>query len=288
MRTGRLGAVALLQDTSTSPSTLQPDLLRGIQDALAKRNLHLTVERVPDEEALRNGGIPKVLREWMADGLLVNHNPDLPSEMVDMVYKYRVPTVWINSREAADCVRPDDRAAARRATQLLLEKGHRRIAFADYTYGPRTRRPHYSPQDRRRGYLAAMRKAGLPPRVIQGRDYVPRRERVESSRTWLGQKKRPTAVLTLSCSTANPIFVAARLARLRVPGDISVVTIDDRQEELLGAAISCMVIPWHEIGGAAVEMLVDKIERPSRKLRPRTFEMVWREGDTFGPPGAPV
>jgi LacI family transcriptional regulator len=286
MRTGRLGTVALLQDTSTSPSTLQPDLLRGIHDALAERNMRLMMERVPEREVLRDGGVPRVLREWMADGLLVNHNPKLPHELTAVVRKHRVPAVWINSKRSADCVRPDDREAARRATELLVEKGHRRITFADYSSGARTERPHYSPTARQAGYMEAMEKAGLRPKVIRGRDYIPRRERVSFSREWLRRRDHPTAVLTLSASTASPIFLAARLMGLEVPASLSIISIDDRQDDLLGTATSCMVIPWREIGRAAVEMLVEKIERPSRRLRPQVLEMVWQEGDTFGPPAA--
>ncbi len=42
----------------------------GIHDELAAHNLHLTMTRLPDERLTDEGVVPKLLREWMADGLL--------------------------------------------------------------------------------------------------------------------------------------------------------------------------------------------------------------------------
>ena len=226
------------------------------------------------------------MRTWMADGLLVNHNPDLPRDMVRLVRRDAIPAVFVNSKQATDSVRPDDEGASRLATEKLIALGHRRIAFVDYSNGAESTPAHYCSDDRRSGYLAAMANAGLRPRFIQAADYIPRRERVAYTRQWLGRKGRPTAVVAHSYTTAGPVLVAALASGLGIPADLSVATIDDEQSELTGVALSTMVIPWGEIGRRAVELLVRKIERPGKRLKTQVVEMTWLEGETVAPPGA--
>jgi len=78
MATGRLGCAALVLSTQGYRSTLPAELLRGIDEELARHNMHLTIARLPDEKLTREGYVPKILREWLSDGLLINYTSDIP------------------------------------------------------------------------------------------------------------------------------------------------------------------------------------------------------------------
>src|SRR4051794_33407113 len=130
MRQGRFGCAALvLSRNKQSHSHIPNGLLDGLDDALAQHDMHLTVSRLTDEELTRGDFLPKVLRESMADGMIVNYTHEIPQAMLDLIHAHHAPAVWLNAKLKEDCVYPDDFGAAKAATEHLLALGHRRIAF---------------------------------------------------------------------------------------------------------------------------------------------------------------
>jgi LacI family transcriptional regulator len=148
----------LIRSTVVGRSTLFRDLLIGIEDALAERDLYLTLARLPDQTLTEDNSVPKILREWMADGLLLNYHQDIPPRLQAIVEKHGLPSIWINSKHPTDCVYPADFETGRSATEHLLQMGHSRIAFATL------RTTHYSAADWEGGYAQAMQQSGAVPR----------------------------------------------------------------------------------------------------------------------------
>jgi DNA-binding LacI/PurR family transcriptional regulator len=105
MRTGSFGCVALLLSTRQFHSALPIGLMEGIHDGLAERNLHLTFARVPDEKLTDEQEVPKFLREWMADGMIVNYTHDFPVRLLTLINEHEMPSIWTNAKLDADCVR---------------------------------------------------------------------------------------------------------------------------------------------------------------------------------------
>ena len=170
MRSGRFGSVALLLSEKPYLSILPVGCREGIQDVLVEREVNLILSRFSDDTLTNQERLPRILREIMADGLLIVYNADLPQPMVDMIVQHKIPAIWINSRQPADCVFPDDRDAAARATKRLISLGHRSIAFAYVAVTS-----HYSFAERFAGYEETMQAAGLTPRKIQvGIDFAGR------------------------------------------------------------------------------------------------------------------
>ncbi len=284
-RTGRFGAIGLLLSTSDNRSTLSELMFNGIQDRLAVDRLNMLVVKQPDETLTDATVFPRLVREACCDGLLIDYTHGVPHELIRLIERHRLPAIWLNNKRQYDCVHPDDQDAGRRATRYLLELGHRRIAYADYSQGPDFPNPHYSAADRRAGYEQAMQEAGLTPLFMiasQGHD-VPSPQRVAFSRQWLATPDRPTAIVSYSGSVTVPIFVAAVSLGLKVPGDLSIISMDDRQIVNLGPAITCLLVPQTETGRVGVEMLLNKIDQPQERLAAVAIPFTFSEGGSCEP-----
>lgn len=280
--TGRFGAVTLLLSTRQGRGFLPEPLLEGIHDALAERNLHLNVARLPDESA-PDSLTPKQLREWSCDGLLINFLWDIPQRLLDRIRRYELPTVWINTKQQADCVYLDDEDAARRATRYLLELGHRRIAYAEYHQENRIGTPHYSILDRRAGYEQAMREAGWEPMLLGVTHPVPYDSASEYSRKRLRSPDRPTAVLAYDVAPAVTLMDAARALGLRIPKDLSIMTFTWGGTVPASLCLSQMWLPEVEMGRVAVEMLAEKMKDRRRPQPARAVPCTLLPNRTTGP-----
>jgi LacI family transcriptional regulator len=282
IRTGRFGNVALLLSPNRGLSYLPPQLLAGLYDALTAADMTLTVCLLPDEELNDTGTLPKILREQMSDGLLIDYNKSIPAPMIETIARHRIPAVWINSKQPNDCVYPDDLEAGQQATRHLLEIGHRRIAYVDLI-APRADDPtqHYSRRDRRDGYRAAMAQAGLEARVW-GVDEL-NLDEVDSCVELLSSPDRPTAVISYASWATEPIAYAALMLGLQIPNDLSVLGFGPEQTLYLCRPMSVMLEPQFQIGQSATKMLLQKIEHPAEFNAPQPVRFEFCEGKSTAP-----
>jgi LacI family transcriptional regulator len=188
MSRGRFGCVALVLGSDVRRSDMPVGLLMGMQEALAAHDMHLSVTRLPDDKLTAEGTIPKVLRESMADGMIINYTHGIPAKMLDLIRGQGSPVVWVNTDLESDCVRPDDFAGAKLLTEHLLSLGHRRVLYTKFDSSD-----HYSGRERRAGYEAAMSSAGSTPRSIDR--MVEIGQQVSLIRRTLAGEDRPTAVI---------------------------------------------------------------------------------------------
>jgi DNA-binding LacI/PurR family transcriptional regulator len=280
---GRFGGISLLKSQG-GHSPIPPDLIKGIQNALAPLDWHLTLDRLPESRATDPQYMPKVLREQFADGLLVYYPDRIPEGMVGLIRDYRIPAIWVNSKLDADCAHPDDLAAGRRATEHLLALGHLRIAYADYSYDVReiVERAHYSAVDRQTGYDIAMRAAGLAPCAWRAERHVNRPFRKHDAADRLRAGGRPTAIVCHSLGEAIPICLAAMALGIGVPGELSVTAIGGAGDGLV-ADFTALTLPEAALGETAVRMLEEKIANPAAALAPRAIGFAFHQGETTAP-----
>lgn len=278
--TKRFNAVAMLLSTEKHRSYLTSRLLDGINDELDKHNYHLTVMKLPDEKLCNEGFLPKALREWLSDGLLVNYNAYIPEKLITLIQNYSIPTVWLDTKRDSDCVYSNDIEASKQAGKYLLALGHRRIGYAHYSI-PRARfeNPvHYSETDRAMGAKEIFSREGIELQIYIDEESIPRSERIEYSKRWLRKSDRPTAVITYASTTAIPIIIAAIQLGLRIPQDLSVITFaEDHLANEGGIEITSLVISEYETGTKVADMMLKKIESPDKVFDPiqiaRTLEI---------------
>jgi LacI family transcriptional regulator len=259
MRTKRFGTVCILQSAAKTKSILPPLLMDSIQQALAERDLHMMLAKLPDQKLVSEGVVPRILREWACDGLLINYNHMIPSQMIELIRRNNVPAIWLNSKQQANCVYPDDHMVGRMAAERLLQAGHRAIAYADFSHGS-FHNAHYSTIDRFTGAAEVLAGAGLPLLRMGSDALVPQAERFAHARARLTPADRPTAIIAYTHHEARAIWSAALSLGLRLPEDLALIAIHDAPLLDMGVAIDTVVIPEREMGRLAVEMLVRRLE----------------------------
>ncbi len=284
--TGRSGMIGLLMSRVSYRSNLPSSLLSGIEDALMEAEQHLVVARIDDEE-IANGDMPRILREVTCDGFLVNYNVGMPEALGKLIQGARTPAVWINNSETENSVCPDDVGAAREAVERLVEAGHRRIVYIDTLIHQHTRKceVHASHHDRLAGYRIGVGAAGLPQIELFDDPTLPLNaygpifaDVVDRLRVLLRQPEPVTAAIIYG-SEESLVYEAAAREGLHLPRDLSLIVFGEQRSR----RESCMLLPSREIGQAAVETLLARLDgKPangSTRMLPCVFERNW----TFGP-----
>lgn len=284
---GRFGCAAILCGANPWLNLLPPVLVDGIMDELDAQNMHLTLARLTDDKLTTDSELPKVLREWMADGLLINYNTQIPEQMQQLIKQFNLPSIWLNSKHESDCVHPDDYGASKQMTQKLIELGHRNIAFADFNRAmldPTVHQIHYSSFDRSEGYCDVCDQAGLPTSFIRSTEPTNETNRLAHAIDWLSKPNRPTAVITNGMNIGMAFWQAALHLQIRVPHDLSIVTYSSGSYGENHMGLTTWIVPEYEEGRVAIKQLCQKIKEPTKPLETISipFDCV-RQGITLGP-----
>ena len=149
----------------------------------------------------------------------------------------------------------DDVAAGRTATELLLEKGYRRIEMISYTLGIS------SLTEREAGYRAAMSEKGLEKQTkVHTTTYGSAREEiVEIIRSAV--KRGVEALFIPTYTISATVLSIIKELKLEVPKDIAIVAFDESDVYgLYETSIAHIVQPLRSLGEKSVEILHDMIE----------------------------
>lgn len=262
IKQGRFGSVALLLSTQPFRSDLPGGLLAGIDEELRSRNLTLTLARLPDEQLTDANFVPRILREYVCDGLLINYFDKIPPEMEQLIEASGLPKIWINRQCDHDCVLPDDIGAGHDATRRLLALGHRRIAFS-----MQSNSTHYSVAHRYAGYCSAMREAGLTPLpMLTEEGGIPLGQRVAAARQWLDTPDRPTAVIVYGNLEAMNFVTAATSLGIGIGRDLSMMTFSDYQPMFADLWLDTQLVPEIAVGHRAVQLLEERLSNMNQPL----------------------
>ncbi len=291
---GRTGCFALVLSTDSPSSMLPALMLAGMQQAVEAENRHLIVATLPDEKLTATGFVPKILRELAADGLLINYNAHIPQRMIELIERHEIPAVWLNVRREFDCAFPDDEQAGLLATEKLIARGHRRIAYVDYNNDLDDLGAHYSAKDRQAGYARAMLAAGLAPRRIgQKRIALARnmmadlRQALEGSdRPTNRPTNRPTALICYSARDSRAAYLVASELRLKVPGELSILRFGSGPFDDFNVDFDVAVIPESDVGRSAARMLTARLTTGQPQLSV-SLPFRFHQGQTIASPEIP-
>jgi DNA-binding LacI/PurR family transcriptional regulator len=282
-----------------------PEFNHGVDAALHRLQMPLVRDLIPHDDAAEanpdegdgHTRPPRIVREHLVDGLLVNYVFRTPPALKSAIRRHRIPSIWINRKREANCVRPNDEGAAGTATEYLLGHGHQRVVMLNQGLAiddPDTGAKHYSVVDRRTGYDAVMRQAGLTPRVIdlptlRHEEFLPG-YLVYRCVAWLqqmaGDPDRPTAVLCGN-GQGRALVAACWKLGLRVPDDLSIITFDSMASARHEIVVDRVLLPFRQIGVRAVEELDALITRPDEPRPPVVLPLEFhRTGSVARPTSA--
>ncbi|MBK5307569.1 MAG: LacI family DNA-binding transcriptional regulator [Frankiaceae bacterium] len=196
---------------------------------------------------------PEILR-GRVDGLVILTAP-LTGQEMDDVRRLTVPMALVGAGASGTMsVRVDDLSIGRTAAEHLIGLGHRKIAYIGGD--PDDRRNFAAPLDRRAGWLSAMRHAGIdPPSSYAEMSDFTAATGQEATERLLSLTEPPTAVFAASDDIAFGVLCAARSAGLAVPGDLSVIGVDDHDiSETMG--LTTIAQPVAAQGRLAAELVL--------------------------------
>jgi DNA-binding LacI/PurR family transcriptional regulator len=165
------------------------------------------------------------LRRGLADGAIIAC--DLAQRDADALVASGVAVVAMGNPITGvgiDSVRTTEIGACYEATQYLIARGHRRIAFLGLP--PNDPRP-----SRYQGYARALSDADIAvdPLLVQS-SAGSREEAYASTRRLLQHGRPPTALLAAADIAAMSAIMAARDLGLRVPDDLAVIGVGNLPE----------------------------------------------------------
>lgn len=173
----------------------------------------------------------------------------------------------------------DDPGVARLATEHLLSLGHTTIAHIGGNSD--SEMDFHVPTRRRGGYEAALIEAGITPdpELFQAADFTLQGGYAAAKQLLGNPRKRPTAVFAASDEMAIGTILAARDLGLTVPGDVSVVGVDDHELSEFFGLSTIAQFPALQ-GRMAVDILMDQLNPGHRELAsvntPLPFELIVR------------
>lgn len=231
-------------------------VLQGILASAAGNGYNVTLFTQPWQSAAVSAG---GFNDGRCDGVILVA-PLTNSDMVEGLSGLGLPLVVVSSvteeRSGIPCVEVDNLLGARFAAEHLISLEHTRIA---HVMGEEVQP---SVPDRRRGFLNAMREAGLEVRseyLVQSR--YDRRAGYEAVRALLRLPEPPTAVFAGNDNLALGALEAAREQGVSVPDQFSIVGFDDiRTASLVTPALTTVRQPLGAMGEEAARLLVAAVQ----------------------------
>jgi LacI family transcriptional regulator len=229
------------------------EVARGIEDIANMYHYNIILCNA-DKKKEKEIRVVNTLLEKQVDGLLFMGGT-VTEEHVRAFRTSSVPIVLCattSEEESIPSVDIDHELAAFEAVSMLIENGHKRIAMISGTL-----QDPANGYMRFQGYKRALETAGLPV----SDDYIRvgnyRYESgLEVAKYFLEMKERPTAIFTATDEMAIGAIHTIQDSGLRVPDDISVISVDNiRMASMVRPLLTTVAQPMYDIGAVSMRLL---------------------------------
>ncbi|MEP6854865.1 MAG: LacI family DNA-binding transcriptional regulator [Pedococcus sp.] len=201
-------------------------VVTGIEKALRDEGYHVLLCDLESHTFNVRLSITQSMLWKRVDGVVILNVPPDPAERA-LLDRLGLPVVTVGNRQPGwPSVRIDDRAAMAMAVEYVIGLGHRDIAYAGTV--PASVSHLQTPFDRRESFEAVLERHGIAnrPEWTLRCDWTADGAAEHADRLFAGSE-RPTCVVAASDEMAFGVISAARRHGLDVPGDVSVIGIDD-------------------------------------------------------------
>jgi len=286
LATGRSMAIGHVIPVSTQREMVNPifaDFIAGAGEIYSSNGYDMLLSVVADVDEAR--AYREFASKASVDGVIV-HGPRANDPRIQLLGELGLPFV-VHGRagdeeDSYSWVDVNNRRSFRRATEFLLDLGHRRISLInglekmDFAHR------------RREGFEEAMRARGhSPDPALMFSDAMT--EDIGYRNAWdtLHRSEPPTAFLVSSMITAIGVRRAAWDAGLKLGRDLSVVIHDDELSYLRNGGdipiFTAARSSVHHAGRICAQMLLDIIHQPERAIRHQLLESELTVGLSTGP-----
>jgi LacI family transcriptional regulator len=267
MTTGRSRTIGVIVGDIENPYFGRA--VRGISEVATAAGFDVILANSGEDVGKEQAAV-RVLLGKRVDGLIVTPASMSETQHLESVQSSGRPLVLLDRAVPGlkvDSVVTDDRAAAKAATQTLIDAGHRRIAYITATNSdnPIYRGPHQisltTVMDRIEGFLAAASEAGIetPEQYI----------RLAATRLGASGKiiadllslpHRPTAILASDNVVGLEVFKAIRALGMSIPDDLSLIAFHDADwTSVTTPPITVISQPVYNLGIESAQILIKRI-----------------------------
>lgn len=262
LATGRAMAIGHIIPIATRHEIVNPvfaDFIAGAGETYSRNGYDLLLSVVPDDQ--EHAAYRTIKARGTVDGIIV-HAPGQDDPRIELLTEIGLPFV-VHGRATGDSppyswVDVNNRRAFRRATDFLLDLGHRRIGLVngreDLGFALR----------RRTGYLEALAARGIAPDpALMSSAEMTEIAGYHAARAMLAQQAPPTALLASSMISGIGVRRAIEERGLAPGRDVSIVIHDDELSYLRNGdelpIFTATRSSVREAGRLAAQMLLDLI-----------------------------
>ena len=241
-------------------------LIESIEESAAKRGYNIILCN-SDNQLKKQHEYLNLMIEKRIDGLII-----VPVQMADTMLEDLVaqglPVVQVDRYVeglACDVVTSNNQDASYQAVDFLIQQGYKRIAIVS---GPLT---HSTGRDRMEGYCRALRDNDYPisDRLVKTGGLKSVAGYQLASQLIASPDERPDALFVTTYEMTMGVLLAIRDHGLVIPRDIGIVAFDDFENAcLLEPPLTTVDQPVHELGAAAADLLIRRIEDYPNEYEP--------------------
>ena len=237
-------------------------VIEGAESALLERGYDLTLYNLGGSADERRLVFEQFLLRKRVDAVIAV-SLELTSDEVKRLLDLGKPIVGVGGPlPGVRTLSLDDVELGKLATEHLLALGHTEIAHIG---GDALEMDFHLPTNRRHGYIEAMEEAGLKPadHHFHAADFT-MESGYRAAKQLLGNPAgRPTAIFAASDEMAIGAILAAKDLGMHVPGDVSIIGIDDHELAEFFGLTTIAQFPDMQ-GRMAVEVLMDELHPEHR------------------------
>lgn len=286
LATGRARTIGHVIPVSTKHEMVNPifgDFIAGAGEAYVKAGYEMMLSLVDDQS--EEDFYRQIRARGNVDGIIV-HGPRMADPRIALLNELGLPFVVHGRASEVNCpyswVDTNNARAFRRATDFLLDLGHKRIGlingleFMDFAFR------------RRQGYTSALtaRAVTLDPALMRSQEMT-EVYGYQSASEMLALQDPPTAFVVASMITAIGVRRAIQAAGLVMGRDVSVITHDDELSYLQNGAdvpiFTATRSSVREAGTRSAEMLLARIRLPDPAPQTELMEADLIIGASTGP-----
>lgn len=261
LKTNKTFTIGLIVADISNP--FSSGLARIVEDEASKVN-YTVIFGSSDENKVKSARVIDTLLNRQVDGLIISPPADTEDQMIQL-QNQDVPFVLLDRYFPAvktNYVALNNHAAARLATDHLVASGCHRIGLINY----RTSLFHL--QERKRGYLTAMKESGLPHKRawIREVDISNNGQEIEKAVKDLLSLEEPVdGVLFAYNIIAAHALTYINKSPVKVPDDLAIVSFDETEAlDLFYAPLTYIRQPLREMGAMATRILLENIALNNR------------------------
>lgn len=254
-----------------------PMITLGAEEELSKKGYDVLLgnaDENPQKEA-------QILKKWFLEkvnGIIVDpvysFTDESNKELIREI-SHEIPIVIINSDLAIDSAGNlilDDYDCGRKAAQIFLNNGHKRLAVLYKAI-------HEPAQKRKNGFMDYLNENNISF-VLEQPFYEPERSGIAMSLAGsllsLPKAQRPTGIFCINDSIALQTEMATRKTNISIPEDLSLISFDDSTYASL-LNFSSFAHPKEEFGRKSVKMLLQIMNGENPLKEEVKVKFIWRK-----------